>query len=184
MELDCKIYEDKMKKSISVYESELGLVRAGRANPSILNGVTVDYYGTPTPINQIGEVKLGDARTIVVAPWDASMLRNIEKAILVADVGAVPQNDGKVIRLTFQPLTEDRRKELSKQVQKMGEDAKVNIRNIRRDANDKSHDMKKASEMTEDEEKKSVKKIQDLTDKYIKQIDTITENKIKEVMAI
>ena len=184
MKLDVKPYEEKMKKSISSLEGEMDLVRAGRANPGILAPVMVEYYGAPTQINQVAEVKVTDARTITITPWEASLLRAIEKAILVADIGINPQNDGKSIRLSFPQPTEERRKELCKQVAKMGEDAKVMIRNIRRDANDKAKDMKKKSEMTEDEQKQSDKIIQDLTDKFIKEIETITAAKEKEIMEI
>ena len=184
MKLNVKEYEEKMKKSISVYKEELAGVRAGRANISILDKVTVEYYGAPTQITQMAEVKVTDPRTIAIQPWDATTLKNIEKAIIVADIGLQPQNDGKVIRLQFPQLTEERRKELSKQVSKMGEEAKVSIRNIRRDANDKCKDMKKKSEMTEDEQKASEKSIQDLTDKYIKELDEITAAKEKEIMAL
>ena len=184
MKLNVKEYEEKMKKSISVYKEELAGVRAGRANISILDKVTVEYYGAPTQITQMAEVKVTDPRTIAIQPWDATTLKNIEKAIIVADIGLQPQNDGKIIRLQFPQLTEERRKELSKQVSKMGEEAKVSIRNIRRDANDKCKDMKKKSEMTEDEQKASEKSIQDLTDKYIKELDEITAAKEKEIMAI
>ena len=184
MKLNVKEYEEKMKKSISVYKEELAGVRAGRANISILDKVTVEYYGAPTQITQMAEVKVTDPRTIAIQPWDATTLKNIEKAIIVADIGLQPQNDGKVIRLQFPQLTEERRKELSKQVSKMGEEAKVSIRNIHRDANDKCKDMKKKSEMTEDEQKASEKSIQDLTDKYIKELDEITAAKEKEIMAI
>lgn len=184
MKLNVKEYEEKMSKSISVYKEELASVRAGRANISILDKVTVEYYGAPTQITQMAEVKVTDPRTIAIQPWDASTLKNIEKAIIVADIGLQPQNDGKVIRLQFPQLTEERRRELSKQVSKMGEQAKVAIRNIRRDANDKCKEMKKKSEMTEDEQKSSEKSVQDLTDKYIKQLDEITAAKEKEIMAI
>jgi len=184
MELETKLYEDKMAKSISVFEEELGQIRAGRANPAILNQVKVEYYGTPTLVSQVGEVKVVDARTIVIQPWDSTLLKAIEKAIMVADLGVVAQNDGKVIRLPFPQLTEDRRREITKQVAKLSEDTKINIRNIRRDANEKCKELKKKSEITEDEQKHSEKKIQDLTDKYIKDIDTITEKKNKEIMAI
>lgn len=184
MKLDTKIFEEKMLKSIDSYKYELDAVRAGRANPNILSRINVDYYGTPTPVNQIGNVSCPDARTIVIQPWDASTLKGIEKAILASDIGITPANDGKVIRLVFPQLTEDRRKELSKQVSKLGEDAKVAIRNIRRDAIDKAKDMKKNSEMTEDEQKASEKAVQDLTDKYVKQIDSITADKEKEIMSI
>ncbi len=184
MKLDTKEFEIKMQKSIESYKYELDSVRAGRANPNILSRINVDYYGTPTPVNQIGSVSSPDARTIVIQPWDTSTLKGIEKAILASDIGITPANDGKVIRLVFPQLTEDRRKELKKQVSKLGEDAKVAIRNIRRDAIDKAKDMKKNSEMTEDEQKASEKSVQDLTDKYIKEIDAITAAKEKEIMAI
>ena len=184
MKLDVKPYEEKMKKSISSLEYELDTVRAGRANPGVLAPVMVEYYGTPTQINQVAEVKVTDARTITITPWEASLLRAIEKAILVADIGINPQNDGKAIRLSFPQPTEERRKELCKQVAKMGEDAKVVIRNIRRDANDKTKDMKKKSEMTEDEQKQSEKNIQDMTDKYIKMVDSVVDKKSKEIMVI
>ena len=184
MKLDVKPYEEKMKKSLSNLESEMDLVRAGRANPGILAPVMVEYYGAPTQINQVAEVKVTDARTITITPWESSLLRAIEKAILVADIGINPQNDGKAIRLSFPQPTEERRKELCKQVAKMGEDAKVMMRNIRRDANDKAKDMKKKSEMTEDEQKQSEKTVQDLTDKYIKMVDAIVDKKSKEIMVI
>ncbi|MBE6624200.1 MAG: ribosome recycling factor [Ruminococcaceae bacterium] len=184
MKLDTKQFEAKMQKSIEAYKNELDTVRAGRANPNILSRVMVDYYGTPTPVNQIGSVSCPDARTIVIQPWDSTTLKGIEKAILASDIGITPANDGKVIRLSFPQLTEDRRKELKKQVSKLGEDAKVAIRNIRRDAIDAAKDMKKNNEMTEDEQKASEKSVQDLTDKYIKEIDVITASKEKEIMEI
>lgn len=184
MKLNTKEFEDKMKKSISIYEHELTTIRAGRANPGVLDKITVDYYGAPTAINQMAEIKVTDARTIVIQPWDASTLKTIDKAIQVSDLGIQPQNDGKVLRLMFPQLTEERRKDLKKQIEKMGEQAKVTIRNIRREANDKCKDLKKKSEMTEDEQKQSEKSIQDLTDKFIKDIDKITESKEKEIMEI
>ncbi|MBR6645245.1 MAG: ribosome recycling factor [Clostridia bacterium] len=184
MKLEVKEYEERMKKSLAAYNYELTTVRAGRATPAVLDKVTVDYYGSPTQIQSMAEVKCIDARTITISPWDASTLKNIEKAIQVADIGINPQNDGKCIRLVFPALTEESRKALTKQVAKMGEDAKVAIRNIRRDANDKSKAMKKNNEMTEDELKQSDKAIQDLTDKYIKEIDVITNAKSKEIMEI
>ena len=184
MKLSTKDYEGKMQKSITAYQNELESIRVGRANPSVLNKISVDYYGVPTQINQMSEVKVTDARTIVISPWDATTLKNIERAITASDLGITPQNDGKVLRLTFPQLTEERRKELSKQVSKMGEDAKVAIRNIRRDFNDTAKDMKKKNEMTEDEQKQSEKEIQDLTDKYIKDMDAITARKEKEIMDI
>lgn len=184
MKLDTKDFEAKMKKTIESYKNELDTVRAGRANARVLDRINVDYYGTPTPINQLGTISVPDARTLVIQPWDTTILKDIEKAILASDIGITPANDGKLIRLVFPQLTEDRRKELKKQVSKLGEDAKVAIRNIRRDAMDKAKEMKKNGEMTEDEQKLSEKSIQELTDKYIKEIDAITVNKEKEIMEI
>ena len=179
-----KVYEEKMKKSIESVMSDFDTVRAGRANASVLNRISVDYYGTPTPIQQIGSIGSPDPRTLVITPWDASILKGIEKAIQESDLGINPQNDGKCIRLAFPQLTEERRKELTKQVAKMGDAAKVAIRNIRREANDLSKKMKKDGDMTEDELKASDKLIQDLTDKFIKNIDDITARKSKELMEI
>ncbi len=184
MKLDTKEYEVKMQKSIANYSENLSTIRAGKANPDVLKKITVDYYGAPTQITSIAEVKVSDARTIVITAWDKSIMKGIEKAILTSDLGINPQNDGSCIRLTFPPTTEERRRELSKQIAKMGEDTKVAIRNIRRDANDKVKALKKNSEMTEDEAKASDKSIQDLTDKYIKEIDNITAAKSKEIMEI
>ena len=184
MKLDTKDFERKMKKSIEVYETSLDTIRGGRANSAVLAGVTVDYYGMETPINQMAEIKVSDAKTLVIMPWDATTLKNIEKAILASDVGITPQNDGKTLRLNFPPLTEERRRELKKKVSGMGEDAKVSIRNIRREGVDKAKEMKKASEMTEDEQKQSEKLMQELTDKFIKEIDKITADKEKEIMEI
>lgn len=184
MKLDCTEFEAKMKKSVSTYESALADIRAGRANPGLLDKIDVDYYGAPTKINQMAEVKVSDARTIVITPWDGSTMKKIEKAILASDLGITPQNDGKVIRLSFPQLTEERRRELTKQVSKLGEDAKVAIRNIRREANDLSKKQKKDGDMTEDELKASDKAVQDLTDKYIKNIDEVTARKNKELMEI
>ena len=184
MVLNTKDFEEKMKKSISAYESELATISAGRANPQILDKITVECYGMETPVNQVATVKLPDARTIVIQPYDASMLKAIEKAIQVADLGLVPQNDGKVVRIAFPQPTEERRRELTKQVSKLAENAKVALRNIRRDANDKAKDMTKKKEMTEDEQKISEKNIQDLTEKFTKEIDAITDKKNKEIMAI
>ena len=184
MKLDTKDFEIRMKKSIEAYKNELDTVRAGRANPNILSRVNVDYYGSPTPINQIGSVSIPDARTIVIQPWDATTLKGIEKAILASDIGITPANDGKVIRLVFPQLTEERRKELKKQVSKLGEDAKVAIRNIRRDAIEGFKKQKKANEITEDDLKDLEDRIQKLTDKFVKQIDTITADKEKEIMEV
>ena len=184
MKLDVKEFEGRMKKSVDSYVKELSYIRAGRANPEILNRITADYYGTATPIPQMAQVSMPDARTLAIQPWDASTVKLIEKAILASDIGITPISDGKVIRLTFQPPTEEKRREMAKQISKMGEDAKVAIRNIRRDANDKAKDMKKNNEMTEDEQKASEKSIQDITDKIIKEIDTITSDKTKEIMTV
>jgi len=184
MKLDTKAYEERMKKTLEAYRQELVLIRAGRANPEILSKVHADYYGVPTPINQMAQIAMPDARTLQIQPWDAQTLKLIERAILASDIGITPINDGRVIRLAFQPPTEERRKELQKQVAKLGEEAKVAVRNIRRDANDKSRDMKKAGEMTEDEQKQSDKSVQDITDKYIKDIDNMTAEKNKEILAI
>ena len=184
MKIDTKDFEAKMKKTISSYTENLSTIRAGRANPDVLKKVSVDYYGSPTPIASIAEIKVADARTIVITAWDKSAMKGIEKAILTSDLGINPQNDGSCLRLSFPPTTEERRRELSKQISKMGEDAKVAIRNIRRDANDKIKAQKKDSEMTEDEAKASDKAVQDLTDKYIKEVDAVTANKTKEIMEI
>lgn len=184
MSFELKVFEEKMAKCISAYENELATVRAGRATPSLLDRVSVDYYGVPTPVNQVGEVKAADPRTLTVTPWDPSLLKEIEKAIFAADLGLVPQNDGKLIRISIPQLTEERRKELTKQVSKLAEDAKVAVRNVRRDANDKLKDAKKAKEITEDDEKNFEKKIQDATDKFVKNIDEIASKKEKEIMAI
>ena len=184
MKLDTKEYEGKMKKSIASYNENLSTIRAGRATPDVLKKIEVEYYGSPTSISSIAEIKVTDARTLTITAWDKSAMKGIEKAILTSDLGIHPQNDGSCIRLTFPPMTEERRRELSKQISKMGEDAKVAVRNIRRDANDKVKAMKKNSEMTEDEAKQSDKLVQDLTDKYIKDIDVITAAKTKEIMEI
>ena len=184
MKLDTKDYESRMTKSVASYKENLSTIRAGRANPDVLKKIEVDYYGSPTAISSIAEIKVTDARTIVITAWDKSAMKGIEKGILTSDLGIHPQNDGQSIRLNFPPMTEERRKELSKQVSKLGEEAKVAIRNIRRDANDKTKAMKKNSEMTEDEAKASDKQIQDLTDKYIKEIDVVTAAKTKEIMEI
>lgn len=184
MKLDTRDYETKMKKTIAAYTENLSTIRAGRANPDVLKKISVDYYGSPTPISSIAEIKVADARTIVITAWDKSAMKGIEKAILTSDLGINPQNDGSCLRLSFPPTTEERRRELSKQISKMGEDAKVAIRNIRRDANDKIKALKKDSEMTEDEAKASDKAVQDLTDKFIKEVDAVTANKTKEIMEI
>ena len=184
MKLDTREYESKMQKSIGSYSENLSTIRAGRATPDVLKKVTVDYYGAPTAISAIAEVKVTDARTLVITAWDKSAMKNIEKAILVSDIGINPQNDGSCIRLLFPPMTEERRKDLSKQISHLGEEAKVAVRNVRREANDKTKLMKKNGEMTEDEVKASDKAVQDLTDKYIRQIDDITAKKTKGIMEI
>lgn len=184
MKLETKIYEEKMGKTLSQLQYELSTIRAGRANPAVLDKVTVDYYGAPTKISQLATVTVADARTIVISPWDGSMLKKVEKAIQTSDIGINPANDGKVLRLVFPQVTEETRRQLTKQISKMGEDAKVAIRNIRRDANDKSKAMKKNSEMTEDEQKQSDKAMQDLTDKYIKDIDAATAKRSAEIMEV
>ncbi len=184
MKLDTKPYEEKMGKTLSQLTYELSTIRAGRANPAVLDKVTVDYYGAPTKISQVATVSVTDARTIVISPWDGSMLKKVEKAIQTSDIGINPSNDGKVIRLVFPQVTEESRKQLTKQVLKMAEEAKVAVRNIRRDANDKSKAMKKNSEMTEDEQKQSDKSIQDLTDKYIKDIDAAAAKRNAEIMEV
>ena len=184
MKLDTREYEVKMQKSVANFSENLSTIRAGKADTAVLKKVMVDYYGSPTPISSIAEVKVTDARTITITAWDKSIMKGIEKAILTSDIGINPQNDGTCIRLTFPPMTEDRRRELSKQISKMAEDAKVAIRNIRRDANDKVKALKKNSEMTEDEAKASDKTVQDLTDKYIKEIDRISADKTKDIMTV
>ncbi len=184
MKLETKPYEEKMGKTLSQLQYELSTIRAGRANPAVLDKITVDYYGAPTKISQLATVTVADARTIVIAPWDASMLKKVEKAIQTSDIGINPANDGKVMRLIFPQVTEERRKQLTKQVLKMAEEAKVAIRNIRRDANDKSKAMKKNSEMTEDEQKQSDKAMQDLTDKFIKDIDATASKRNAEIMEV
>lgn len=176
--------EEKMDKSVKHLETEFAEIRAGRANPSVLDKLRVDYYGAPTAINQLASVSVTEARTLTIQPYDISVLRGIEKAIQTSDIGINPQNDGKVIRMIFPPLTEDRRKEIVKEAGKMGEDAKVTIRGIRRDAMDKLKSMKKSGEITEDDQKHGEKKIQDITDSHIKEIEKITEAKQKQIMEI
>ena len=176
--------EEKMNKTISVLQENLSEVRAGRANPAILNKVKIDYYGTPTPINQVAGVSVPEARLIVIQPWDVSVLKDIEKAILASDIGINPNNDGKVIRLAFPELTEERRKELAKEIRKIAEEAKVAIRAIRRDGIDEAKAKQKNSEITEDELKSAETEIQKITDKYIDEIDKILADKEKEIMSV
>ena len=178
------VYEEKMDKTISVFEENLSEIRAGRANPAILNKIRVDYYGTPTPINQVAGISVPEARLIVIQPWDISLLKEIEKEILKAEIGINPNNDGKVIRLAFPELNEERRKELVKEVKKMAEDSKVSIRSIRREAMDEAKKLQKDNEMTEDELKGAEDKIQKLTDNKISEIDKILAEKEKEIMSV
>ncbi len=184
MKLEIRDYEEKMKKCLSATEREFSSVRAGRANASILDRITVDYYGTPTPVNQLAQISTPEARMLVITPWDANTTKDIEKAILASDIGINPQNDGKTIRLSFPQPTEERRKELSKQVSRLAEDGKVAVRNVRRDAMDKIKAMKKNGEMTEDEQKISEKEVQDLADKYVKNLDAMAAEKSKEIMSV
>ena len=184
MKLDTKEFETKMQKAIAAYQENLSVIRAGQANTAVISKVMFEYWGTPTLITSMADVRVVDSKTLTISPYDATTLKEMEKAILASDVGITPTNDGKVIRLIFPQLTEEHRKELVKQVQKMGEDAKVAVRNIRRDANDLCKKMKKDNEMTEDEQKASEKTIQDLTDKYTKEIDAVTSKKEKEIMQI
>ena len=181
---DTKIYEDKMKKTCDALTEEYTTIRAGRANPHILDKIRIDYYGTPTPLQQVANVTVPEARMIQIQPWEASLIKVIEKAILTSDVGITPSNDGRVIRLVFPELTEDRRKEISKDVKKKGENAKVAVRNIRRDANDAMKRDSKANDISEDEVKNFEDDIQKLTDKYIAEIDSLIDNKTKEIMTV
>ena len=184
MKLNTKDFEEKMKKSIAAYEENLSVIRAGQANTAVLNKINFEYWGSPTPLNSMADIRVADAKTVTITPYDGSTLKEMEKAILASDLGITPTNDGKIIRIVFPQPTEERRRELVKQLQKLGEDAKVAIRNIRRDANDLCKKMKKDGEMTEDEQKASEKSVQDMTDKYIKEIDAITAKKEKEIMQI
>lgn len=176
--------ESKMGKSIGHLEEEYAAVRAGRANPAVLDKIMVDYYNTPTPINQLAAVAVTEARVLTIQPWDASVLRGIEKAIQTSELGVNPQNDGKIIRLVFPPLNEERRRELAKDISKMAEEAKVAVRAIRRDAIEKLKEMKKNGDITEDDQKLGEKKIQDLTDQYVKNADAAFSRKETEIMEI
>lgn len=176
-------YEDKMKKAIEFLEADFGAIRAGRANPHVLDKLRVDYYGTPTPIQQVGNVTVPEARIIQIAPWEKSLLKEIEKAIMTSDLGINPTNDGSVIRLVFPELTEERRKDLVKEVKKKAEESKVAVRNIRRDGNDAFKKLGK-TEISEDEVKQLEEQLQKLTDKYIKDIDALMETKSKEIMTV
>ena len=184
MSPEIKNYDEKMLKTIEVVKANFASVRAGRANAGVLDRITVEYYGTPTPLNQVAAVSSPDPRTQVIQPWDGSLLKAIEKAIQTSDLGINPQNDGRVLRLAFPQLTEERRKELTKQVKKYGEEGKVAVRNIRRDAMDEIKKKTKKSEITEDDQKNLEKELQDLTDKRCKEIDELTAKKDKELMAV
>ena len=179
-----KEFEEKMQKSIDNLENEFSNIRAGRANPNILNKIKVEYYGVPTPLQQVGNVSVPEARTILITPWEPSLLKEIEKAILASDLGLTPNNDGKYVIINFPELTEERRKELVKDIKKKGENAKVAVRNVRRDANDALKKKLKASEISEDEEKENIDKVQKLTDKYVEKIDSVVENKSKEILTV
>lgn len=184
MNVDFKDYSRRMDKALEHLEEEFGAVRAGRANPKVLDRISVEYYGSETPLNGVATISTPDARTLVIQPWDTKLLKDIQKAIQISDLGINPQNDGRVIRLVFPQLTEERRKELTKQVRKYAEEAKVALRNIRRDAMDYVKALKKKSEITEDDQKKAEKDLQELTDKYIKKVDAACAAKEKELMAI
>lgn len=184
MSSNTKAFEEKMKSSVEHLDRELAAVRAGRANPAVLDKVSVDYYGAPTPIQQVASVAVSEARTLTITPWDRTLLRAISKAIMASDVGITPIDDGSTIRLNFPAPTEERRKQLTKEVKKQGEDAKTAVRNIRRDAMDKFKAMKKAGELTEDDQKKLEEETQKLTDKYVKLIDDTCADKNKEIMEV
>lgn len=184
MSVDFKDFNRRMDKTLEVLNDNFGSVRAGRANAKVLDRITVEYYGSETPLNGVAQISSPDARTLVIQPWDNSLLKAIQKAILSSDLGINPQNDGKIIRLTFPQLTEERRKDLTKQVKKYAEEAKVAMRNVRRDGMDYVKNLKKKSEITEDEQKKAEKDLQDLLDKYTKKVDESLAAKEKELMAI
>ena len=184
MKPELKLFDEKMGKTLSVLKGDFAAIRAGRANAAVLDKIMVDYYGVPTAIQQMAAISVSEARTLVIQPWDKSTLKAIEKAILTSDLGINPNNDGSVIRIAFPPLTEERRKELCKQVSKMGEESKVAIRSIRRDAVDKFKSMKKSSDITEDDLKLLEEDVQKLTDKYCKDIDAAVKAKEKEILEI
>lgn len=184
MAVDFKEFTRKMEKTLVILQDDFGAIRAGRANARVLDRISVEYYGVDTPVGQVGTISSPDARTLVIQPWDSSLLKKIEKAIQTSDLGINPQNDGRVIRLVFPQLTEERRRDLVKQVKKYGEDGKVAVRNIRRDAMDYIKKLKKNSEITEDDQKKAEKDLQELTDKYIKKVDEACAVKEKELMEL
>ena len=181
---DIREYEEKMKKSVEALKEDYTTIRAGRANPHILDKIKVDYYGTPTSLQQVANISVPEARMIQIQPWETSLIKDIEKAILVSDLGLTPNNDGKTIRLVFPELTEDRRKELAKDIKKKGDNAKVAIRNIRRDANDAIKKENKAGDISDDEAKNSEDEIQKITDKYIAMIDSAIDDKTKEILTV
>ena len=182
MQEQLKKAEERMNRRLDHMCQDFSEIRAGRVNPAVLDKIKVDYYGTPTPVNQLAAVSVTEARTLTIQPWDASVLKQVEKAIQTSDIGINPQNDGKIIRLIFPPLTEDRRKEIVKDVQKIAEETKVQIRNVRRDTIEKLKAMKKTGDLTEDDLKLGEKKTQDLTDKFVKNIDKISADKQKEIL--
>lgn len=184
MSVELDQFEEKMTKSIDSLANEYTTIRAGRANPHVLDKISVDYYGQPTNLQSVANISVSEARTLVIQPWEASLVKEIEKAILVSDLGLTPNNDGKVIRLTFPELTEERRKELVKDIKKKGENAKVAIRNIRRDANDAIKKQQKANEISEDEQKDAEVDIQKLTDDFVAKIDQMIDDKSKEIMTV
>lgn len=184
MQSQLKKSDETMARRVDHMRKEYSEIRAGRANPAVLDKVKVDYYGAPTPVNQLAAVSVTEARTLTIQPWDVSVLKQIEKAIQISDIGINPMNDGKIIRLVFPPLTEDRRKEIVKDVQKIAEETKVQVRNVRRDTIDKLKAMKKAGELTEDDLKHGEKKTQELTDKFTKEIDAISAAKQKEILEL
>ena len=183
MDSRLNVFDEKMKKALEFLQSDLSSVRAGRANPHVLDKIKVDYYGTPTPLQQVGNITVPEPRMLQIAPWDKSMIKDIEKAIMASDLGITPADDGAVIRLVFPELTEERRKELAKDIKKKGEDAKVAVRNIRRDGNDAFKKLSK-TEVSEDEIKDLTDELQKMTDKYIKEIDALVDEKSKEIMKV
>lgn len=184
MQEQMKVLKEKMNKSVDVLKSDFAAIRAGRANPAVLDKVNVDYYGVPTPIQQMAAVSVAEARVLVIQPWDASTLKEIEKAINISDIGINPTNDGRVIRLAFPPLTEERRRDIAKDISKLSENCKVAIRSIRRDGIEKFKAMKKASEITEDDLKNCEKQVQDLTDQFCKTVDELSKTKEKEILEL
>lgn len=184
MSVELNQFKEKMQKSLDSLASEYTTIRAGRANPHVLDRITVDYYGTPSNLQTVANISVSEARTLVIQPWEAGLIKEIEKAILTSDLGLTPNNDGKAVRLTFPELTEDRRKELAKDVKKKGDNAKVAVRNIRREANDAIKKQQKANEISEDEQKDLEDEIQKLTDSFVKKIDGMIDDKTKEIMTV